>query len=91
MGAHVGSASVNPNEPFMPKWAEHQFQTEEHRNAEILMHRDFFDAWEALHALPNDKLHRHRAEQAAQKLVDIAQAIKRLRELPLQVGRILNG
>ncbi len=79
------------NEPMMPTWAEHQLQSQAHRDAEIQMHRDFFDAWEALHALPNDKLHRRQAEQAAQKLVDFAQAIKRLREPPLQVGRILNG
>ena len=77
--------------PFMPKWAEHQFQSQAHREAEILMHREFFEAWEALHALPNDKLHRREAEQAAQKLVDIAQAIRRLREPPMQVERILNG
>jgi hypothetical protein len=71
----------------IPKWAEYALGNHVHAQAEIKMHREFFEAWEALHSLPNDKFHRHRAEQAAQKLVDIADAIRRLRE----ITRPING
>ncbi len=77
---------MNPAEQFVPKWAELALSSKEHKDAEIGLHRDFFDAWEHLHSLPNNHQHRRRAEEAAQKLVEIAEAIKRLRDVPI-VGR----
>ncbi len=76
---------------FIPKWVEYQLQSEAHRSAEIQLHRDFFDAWEHLHSIPNDKLHRPKSEAAAQRLCEIAATIQRLREPPVQIERILNG
>jgi hypothetical protein len=74
---------MNANEQFVPKWAAVSLENKATAEAEISLHRDFFDAWEAMHAVPKDKLHRPKAEQAAQKLVDIAQCIRRLREPPI--------
>jgi hypothetical protein len=48
---------------------------------ELGMLRRFFDCWEALHAIPNDKEHRRKSEQAAQLLVDTAHAVRRFRSL----------
>ncbi len=78
------------NQPFVPAWAEYELGDKTTAKLEIQMHREFFEAWEALHSIPNDKLHRNKAEQAAQKLVDISHAIKRLRE-PMQLPRLVHA
>lgn len=48
--------------------------------AELLMLREFFDCWEAFHAMPKDSLHRPRLERAAQNMVDAAETIRRYRQ-----------
>lgn len=75
-------------EPFMPAWAELELAGKDHAAAEIKLHREFFEAWETLHSIPNDRMHRNKAERAAQQLVDLAQTIKRMRQ---PAGRVLNG
>ncbi len=46
---------------------------------EVYLLRDFFDKWEALHAIKRDKLHRNKQEQAAQSLVEAAYAVRHFR------------
>lgn len=46
--------------------------------AELETLRAFYRAWEALHALPKDKLHRKQAEEAAEKLVNQAHILRRM-------------
>lgn len=62
--------------------------SELHASAELELYKAFFDAWEGLHEIPNDKLHRGKKEAAAQLLVDRCHSIRRFRE-PLQVTKIL--
>jgi hypothetical protein len=59
-------------------------------DSELLMLRSFYEAWEALHAIPNDRLHRNKAEHAAQALVDAAHALRAFKQ-PSQIARVLNG
>lgn len=72
---------------FIPAWAEAEFAPKRaalDNSAELDLLREFYDCWRALHALPNDKLHRRQKERAAQSLVDAADCVKRFRE-PLQI------
>lgn len=53
---------------------------------ELDMLREFYDSWQAFHATPKDRLHRHKLERAAQSLVDIRDAIERYRD-PLSLSK----
>lgn len=44
--------------------------------AELETLREFYRAWEALHALPNDPLYRKKKEEAAQALVTQAHILR---------------
>lgn len=44
---------------------------------ELDMLKAFYDSWEAMHAIPNDKLHRAKKEAAAQLMVDNAHTLRR--------------
>lgn len=46
--------------------------------AELGTLREFYTAWEALHAIPRDKIHRKQAEEAAQALVNQAHVLRRM-------------
>jgi flagellar hook-associated protein FlgK len=71
---------------MMPAWAEAQLRGSQHVAAEHALLREFFNAWQDLHTLPNDKLHRRKAELAAQRLIDIADQIERMID-PVQIKR----
>lgn len=68
------------NAPNMgiPDWASAQLRGNAHVAAEHMLLRQFFNAWQDMHSIPNDKLHRHKAERAAQRLVDLADSIERM-------------
>lgn len=80
--------------PFVPDWAERELErkpingkeiytTQPERSdaseAELGLLRNFFDAWQALHAIPNDKFHRRKKEDAAVVLTNAAQSVIRYR------------
>jgi hypothetical protein len=46
--------------------------------AEYQMLKQFYEAWEHLHSLPNDRLHRRQAEEAAEALVGHAHVLRRM-------------
>jgi hypothetical protein len=46
--------------------------------AELGFLREFYAAWERLHKLPKDQMHRKQAEQAAQELVNHAHILRRM-------------
>lgn len=48
------------------------------QRAELDTLREFYRAWEALHELPKDKLHRKQCEEAAQALVSHAHILRRM-------------
>lgn len=70
----------------IPSWAESHLRGANHVAAEHKLLREFFNAWQELHSLPNDKLHRNKAERAAQNLVDIARSIERMID-PVSIKR----
>ncbi len=81
------------NAPNMgiPDWASAQLRGNAHVAAEHQLLRKFFNAWQELHTIPNDRLHKNKAERAAQNLVDIAHAIERMID-PVQIKRTtVNG
>jgi len=71
---------------FIPDWAEAQLRGNAHVAVEHKMLREFFNAWQDLHSIPNDKLHRNKAERAAQALIDKAHAIERMID-PVSIKR----
>lgn len=70
----------------IPEWAEAQLRGQNHVAAEHMLLRQFFNAWQDLHSIPNDRLHRNKTEQAAQKLVDLAKSIERMID-PVSIRR----
>lgn len=60
--------------------------------AEFQILRQFYEAWEALHRIPNDKHRRKQKEEAAQNLVEKAQVLRSMKdEKPkLLVPRFMN-
>lgn len=52
--------------------------------AEFQCLREFYKAWEALHAIPNDRMHRRQKEAAAQHLVERAHILRRMAERIVQ-------
>lgn len=42
------------------------------------MLKQFYEAWELLHSLPNDRLHRREAEEAAEAMVRHAHVLRRM-------------
>ena len=46
--------------------------------AEFQTLRQFYAKWEALHAIPKDRLHRKQAEEAATQLVEQAHILRRM-------------
>lgn len=72
---------------FIPTWAEQALvRPTAFDVAENIALKDFFEAWQHLHSLPNDKMHRRQAEEAAQDLVSKAHLVIRMRE-----ARPING
>lgn len=49
-------------------------------DVELDMLREFFDCWEALHAIRKHPVHRRQQEAAAQRLVDCAHTIRAFRQ-----------
>ena len=50
----------------------------------------FYDAWEALHAIPNESKNRRKSELAAEMLVEAAHALRTIRA-PVAIERVANG
>lgn len=76
---------------FVPQWAKAELDSPSVA-AELEVLREFFDCWEALHAIPHDKLHRKQLEQAAQRLTDAAQSVRSFRDVGKPKGTLtLNG
>ena len=92
-GAHIGKWDLmSNNAPFVPAWAESVLGPKSALDGgELLMLREFFDAWEGLHKIPLDKSHRKAKEQAAQHLLDCANTIRRFRDGKTGKGLTLNG
>ncbi len=65
---------------MMPAWVEPHFNREKNAELELQMLRHFYESWEYLHAIPNDKDHRKNSEAAAQVLVDAAHSLRALRQ-----------
>lgn len=64
---------------FVPKWAEQEFAKKEaFVTARLETLEAFYKAWEALHAIPPDKLNRKKKEQAAERLVSQAHILRRM-------------
>lgn len=64
---------------FVPEWADKSLKRPTpFDEAELQTLRDFYTKWEALHAIPKDKMHRKQAEDAAQQLVDQAHILRRM-------------
>lgn len=47
--------------------------------AEFMALREFYQAWEAFHAVPADTMHRKRREDAAQAMVEKAHVLRRMK------------
>ena len=68
-----------PAMPRTPDWAADALKRPTPFNeAELMTLREFYTRWEALHAIPKDKLHRKQAEEAATKLVEQAHILRRM-------------
>ena len=79
------------NEPMMPAWAERELEKPSSQ-VELEMLRHFFDSWEALHAIPNERGNRSKSEAAAQVLVDAAHAVRAMRGTTApRIQRLHNG
>ncbi len=64
---------------IVPEWAEKTLKrASPFDEAELQTLREFYTKWEALHAIPKDKLHRKQAEQAATELVNQAHILRRM-------------
>ena len=50
----------------------------------------FYDAWEALHAIPNEPKNRRKSEIAAEMLVEAAHALRTIRA-PQAIAKVING
>ena len=57
---------------------------------ELSVLRAFYDAWEALHAMPKDNMHRKKQEIAAQNLVDARNAVRTF-DGPSIITNLLNS
>ena len=67
-------------EPFIPSWAEDALAKPS--TFDVALNSalsDFYEQWEHLHNLPNDKMHRRDSEEAAEELVRRAYVIRRMR------------
>lgn len=64
---------------YVPEWAAREL---ERKNAFDIARMEtlerFYKCWEALHAIPNDKMHNRQKEEAAQALVDQAHILRRM-------------
>lgn len=68
---------------MIPAWAERELAQKDAKKAafdqaELDTLRAFYMAWEALHEIPKDKMHRKQAEEAAQRLVSQAHVLRRM-------------
>lgn len=63
----------------IPSWAEKELSKRTaFESAELHVLREFYRAWEVLHGMANDKLHRTKKEEAAQALVNHAHILRRM-------------
>lgn len=60
----------------IPHWAGKSLATPATDAYELSILRDFYDRWEALHSIPNDKAHRKQKELASRKLVDARDSVR---------------
>lgn len=68
------------SEPFIPAWAEEALTKPTAFDlAEFQVLQQFYEAWEGLHAIPNDKWHKKQKEEAALKLVEKATVLRRMK------------
>ena len=74
----------------IPAWAEKQFGPKPDTTIETQMLWAFFDAWEALHAIPNEKANRQKHEAAVDILLEAAHALRTLRA-PHRINGINHG
>lgn len=72
----------------IPKWAEHTLSKTS--GAELVLLRDFYNAWLAFHRARKGKLQRKSLEEASQKLLSAAMAVERFRN-PNAVSIGMNG
>lgn len=64
---------------FVPSWAEKALaRPRPFDQAELDTLRAFYKAWEALHAIPKDKIHKKQANEAAEALVNQAHILRRM-------------
>lgn len=76
------------SQPFIPAWAEKTLA----RNPiepELSFLREFYDSWMAMHAIPNDKMHGKKREDAAKTVMENHKRLQRLKE-PRQLGELLD-
>ena len=72
--------AAQQNRQFVPKWAESALTKPKPFDFEELgLLRDFYEQWEALHAIPDEKAMRPKKIEAATKLVEKAHVIRSLR------------
>lgn len=79
---------------FVPAWAEEALAPKAmpaHDKAELAMLRAFYERWEALHAMANDKMHRSQKEELAQKVVEAAMVIRSIREPRVSILKAHHG
>jgi len=60
----------------IPGWADKALSHPAHDAYEVEILRAFYAAWEALHAIPKDKMHRNMKEQAAADLLSARDAVR---------------
>jgi hypothetical protein len=81
---------MNEEPFFIPAWATNALGQKQAREVadvaqELQLLRAFFQSWEKLHAIQNKPENKHKMEQAAQTLVDAADAIRMAR------GTVIEG
>lgn len=70
---------MNGSGLFVPAWAERELvRKDAFDKARFETLEAFYKRWEALHAIPNDKMHKKQKEEAAQALVEQAHILRRM-------------
>lgn len=66
---------------FIPAWAESALtKASAHDVAAITLLREFYECWEALMAIPQDKVFKHKRETAAGVLREKAMALRAMKK-----------
>lgn len=79
-------------QPFIPKWAENALAPKltAHERAELQVLREFYTAFEAMHATPDDKFHKAKKDGFARIVLEKAYLLRAMNNP--QLGNLtLNG